>query len=85
MSLRLVYTDDLPEIFGEGAKSPLPVDMRRSKTSLLNINCGLEDVWPVFSPYPAYCPWVYQKAEGHARDARVPLPSSTRLDFLFLF
>ena len=44
MSLRLVYTDDLPEIFGEGAKSPLPVDMRRSKTSLLNINCGLEDV-----------------------------------------
>ena len=44
MSLRLVYTDDLPEIFGESAKSPLSVDMRRSKTSLLNINCGLEDV-----------------------------------------
>lgn len=49
------------------------------------LNCGLEDVWPVFSPYPSYCPWVYRKAGGHARDARVPLPSSTLLDLLFLF
>ena len=31
------YTDDLPEIFGKSAKSPLPVDMRRSKTSLLKL------------------------------------------------
>ena len=42
MSLRLAYSDDLPEIVGKSAKSLVLVSVRRSKRRCLN--CVLEDV-----------------------------------------
>jgi len=42
------YRDDLPKIFYNSSsvqKNPLPVDARRSKTSLLKLRCISNELW----------------------------------------